>query len=328
MKNTVLALGAAVLAADSERLLAQDATLTGTPAATTEQIMQSIARDEPPPASTGQIQSDPAAASSAEKMVAPALPDSDSTPAESTGAVSPQPSTPSGRPSDVDAKTVEAAAEILKGLGVTRPSADRLREGESDETTPTQLFNEAEVRRLLSKDPTVVYQVVYQGTPLPDPMVVPWIRNRRVLQERFDKAVDALAQGRVTEARSGFEMIIQDFPETDQAVQARVILGKMEKLGKAPPVEPIAALITPRGREVIIQLDPNVRVSAVIVDSNDPNNNLAMVSGRPYRVGDTVRGFPNHKVVKIENSAVEIEVEVRGNTKQFRVPVLAQPRAN
>lgn len=285
------------------------------------------------PESAGEeIQADPAAASSAARIIAPADAPDMTTGEATTASASSVPSMPpsSGRPeapSGPDDVAVEKAAEIMRTLGLVRPPAERLaNSGEADETTPTQLFNEAEIRRLLSADPTVVYQVVYQQTPLPDPMVVPWVRNRRVIQERFDQAVDLIAKGKVTEARERLEAIIQDFPDTEHSKQAEVILEKLSDL-TGPPSEPVKAVLTPKaGPEAIIQLDPNVRVSAVVVDSNNPDNNLAMVSGRTYRAGDSVQNFPNHRIVKIETSAVEVEVEVRGEKKTFRVPVLPQGR--
>lgn len=285
----------------------------------------------------------PTAEQSALKMVAPSVESEESTPSEAPAleaapAATPAPdtaavpaaATPAPRPGDAqfDQVTIDKAAQIMKTLGLVRPPAERLAGGlEKDETTPTELFNEKEVRELLSANPTVLYQVVYDGKPLPDPMIIPWIRNLRVVQERFDEAVDLLAQGRITESKERFNSIVQEFPEAELAKQSREILEKLRTIEaserKVVPQEILPKQLA-RDKAPDIQLDPQVRVSAVVVDTLNPAENRAMVSGRTYRAGETIRGFANHKVVKIEDTSVVIEVEQRGQTKQFQIPVQPQ----
>ncbi|MCX7717788.1 MAG: hypothetical protein N2111_05200 [Candidatus Sumerlaeaceae bacterium] len=293
----------------------------------------------------------PTAEQAALRMVAPSeesgettpseVPAEEAAPAESSApttapaAVAPAPETTASAPASppsgdtqFDQVTIEKAAQIMKTLGLVRPPAERLAGGlEKDETTPTELFNEKEVRQLLSANPTVLYQVVYEGKPLPDPMIVPWIRNLRVVQERYDEAVDLLAQGRIAESKERFESIVQDFPEADVAKQSREILAKLRAIEaserKVVPQEVLPKAVA-KDKAPDIQLDPQVRVTAVVVDTLNPAENRAMVSGRTYRAGETIRGFANHKIVKIEDTSVVIEVEQRGLTKQFQIPVQAQ----
>src|SRR5690606_4461053 len=71
---------------------------------------------------------------------------------------------------------VRSGAELLKMLGLRK--AQLPQEGlELDEETTNPLFDVDAIRRLKGSEPTVVYRVVVEQTPLPDPMIVPWIRQ-------------------------------------------------------------------------------------------------------------------------------------------------------
>lgn len=220
--------------------------------------------------------------------------------------------------STTEAMAIKSMAELLRTVGVRpRPKpADGL---ESEETTAALDFDVDAVRRVIGSEPRVVYRVVIDETPLPDPMIVPWIRNLRLLQEKFDKAVDLLANNRVDEGRTELLAIISDFPNSEHAVQARELLVRLdqEKSSENVPVPVIQKTPPP----VEIQLNPDVRVGSVIADTSDPGMNRAMISGRVYRVGESLRGLPNHVVTAIAEDVVKVEVEVNGNTRTFDLPV-------
>ena len=110
-----------------------------------------------------------------------------------------------------EAKAVKSGAEMLKILGlVPKPKA----EGglESEENNSLSLFDKEAVEKLLGTKPTVVYRVVSEETPLPDPMIIPWIRNVRLIEENFNKAVEKLANNEVDEARAILLDIVTQFP--------------------------------------------------------------------------------------------------------------------
>ena len=223
---------------------------------------------------------------------------------------------------------VESAADLLTKLRIVVPrrtAATGTRE--IDETTPTELFNDEEILRLIGRDPTVLYQVVYKATPIPDPMVVPWVRNAVVLKERFDEALQLLTENKVDQGREALLDIEAQFPESEYAVQAREILKRLREIEAQPtPQTSVRVQATPTATPIQIVIDPNVRISTVIADPARPEDNRVMINGRMYGIGETIREFPNHKVIGITDDDVKIEVEVSGVKKEFAVPV-RQPRA-
>jgi hypothetical protein len=215
---------------------------------------------------------------------------------------------------------VESAADLLTKLRIVMPRT-RVPVGqrEMDEpTTPTQ-FDDVEIEKLIGRNPTVAYQVVYQGTPIPDPMVVPWVRNAVVLKERFDEAIQLLAENKIDLGREALLDIETQFPESDYAAQAREIRRRLDEMKTAPtgPAAPVSLTPTP----VPVNIDPNVRVSTVLIDPTNPAENRVMINRRTYSVGDVVRDFPNHRITQITDETVTIEVDVSGSKKEFAVPV-------
>lgn len=216
---------------------------------------------------------------------------------------------------------VQSGAELLRMLGLQRKSRPAEGPGlESEETTVSALFDVEAVRRLKGDEPTVVYRVLVEETPLPDPMIVPWIQQAKLLQERFDKAVHLLGENHIDEGRQELLGVITDFPESDHAEQAKAILAKLDDLNQADVPAPV--METPQATPTVaIRLSPNIRVGTVIVDPENPNGNLAMIGGKSYRVGDPIYGEPDHKVLSISESVVQIEVEQSGVKEIFDVPV-------
>ena len=224
---------------------------------------------------------------------------------------------------EAEAAAVESMAQLIRQLNVARtPRAAGSRE--MDETTPTQLFDDKQVRGLLGDEPTVVYQVVYRDEPIPDPMVVPWIRNVAVLRERFDEAVESLSQGRVSQGREMLGSIVQEFPNTDYAAQSAALIKKIDELQTPQEIQNLVA--TPGPREPDIVVDPNLSIGSVLYNPSDPAGSRVMIGGRSYGVGDNPRGFSDHKIVNVTERSVEIEVTRRENTRRFTLPV-GQPGA-
>jgi hypothetical protein len=218
---------------------------------------------------------------------------------------------------------IESAADLLTKLRIVAPRRTDAGEREIDETTPTELFDDAKLVELLGQNPTVIYQVIYRATPIPDPMIVPWVRNAVVLKERFDEAIQLLAENKIEQGREALLDIETQFPETEYAVQAREIRNRLQELTtpQAPQATAATARATPTPAPLQINVDPNVRISTVIIDAQNTEENRVMINGRVYAVGDVIRDFPNHKVTAITEDTVTLEVEVSGQTKEFAVPV-------
>lgn len=218
-----------------------------------------------------------------------------------------------------EALAVSSGAELLKLLGLQRNKQTTDGPSELDESTTSSLFDVEAIRRLKGTEPIVVYRVVINDTPLPDPMIVPWIRQAKLLQERFDKAVQLLGENKVDDGRQELLAIVADFPDTDYATQARALLGKLDDLSK--PLTVPTAPVDEEKTTVTVELSPNVQIGTVIVDPQNPTGNRAMIGGRAYKVGDPISGIPNHKVVSISENVVQIEVQQSGVTQIFDVPV-------
>lgn len=217
---------------------------------------------------------------------------------------------------------VKSGAELLKKLNIVAPPKAVVKGvREVDETTPTELFRQEEVRRLLGESPTVVYQVVYDAKPLPDPMIIPWVRNAVVLKERFDEAVALLAQNRLQQGREALLAIITEFPNTEYARQAQELLAKLQEETAQPKDRPAVVQATPTPAPIQIMVDPNIRVGSILVDAKNPEENRVMINGRAYRAGDVIRGFSNHRVVKVMEGTVVLEVEAMGQRKEFTIPI-------
>lgn len=217
-----------------------------------------------------------------------------------------------------EAVAVRSAAELMKMLGV-RPRPKPVLGYESEETTAIQLFDEDAVRKLIASEPTVVYRVVVDDTPIPDPMIVPWIRNARLLQEMFDKALEKLEKGEVDAGRQDLLNIISEFPNTEYAQQASEILKKLAEL--TPQETPSAVVATKTPTPVEININPNVKIGSVLADPQNPADNRVMIGGRGYAAGDKVRGFPDHTIIGITEDVVTVEVQKSGQKKTFDIPV-------
>lgn len=276
------------------------------------------------------LETEPDAARSAEKLVpAPgtAMDSTEQRTLEGTGDVAKPPPLrvqPDGKVSfengttATEAVAIKSAAELMRMLGV-RPPAPKPAQGyESDEESTATKFDVDAIQKLIGREPTVVYRVVVDGTPLPDPMIVPWIRNQKLLEENFNKAMEKLANNELEEGRSLLLDIVTQYPNTDYGQQAREILDKIIQI-QTPPVKKEAAAKTPA--PVDIQINPSVKIGTVIADPSNPEGNRVMINGKVYKVGDAVYNFPNHRITAIAEDKVTVEVEQQGQKKQFDVPV-------
>lgn len=271
---------------------------------------------------------------SAMKMVAPvgaSLTSTDERELATTDAVAQAPSlavsqdgviAPSGP--DAEAKGIKSAADLLLALKIVkRPTPKAVGTREIDEqATQTKLYNEEEFRRFLGKDPTVMYQVVYKGEPLPDPMIVPWIRSVVVLQERFDEAVELLANQQIQRGTEILLDIQTNYPDTEYGRQAGAILLRLRDITQ-PVATPAPQVTAPQKTPTVtdVRMDPKVKISTVITDPSDEAQNRVMINGKTYAPGETVRDFDNHKVVRVTDDAVTMEVEQAGQKREFVVPV-------
>ncbi|MGI8907820.1 MAG: hypothetical protein ACR2IE_15170 [Candidatus Sumerlaeaceae bacterium] len=304
----------------------ETATVTPVPAAPTA----AAAEAEPTSDTVTALQTDAEAASSAEKILpvpGSTLESTEQRSLDGAASVAQPPSVqlkPDGSVvlndgQSSEAVAVKSAAELLKMLGL-KPPAPRPAEGyESDEESTATKFDVDAIQRLIGREPTVVYRVVVDNTPLPDPMIVPWIRNQKLLEETFNKAIEKLANNELDDGRAMLLDILTQYPNTEYAQQAKEILEKINQVAAAGPPKKSTFIKAPA--PVDIQINPNVKVGTVIADPANSADNRVMINGRVYKIGDAIRSFPNHKVVGITEDSVTLEVELSGQKRSFDVPV-------
>lgn len=227
-----------------------------------------------------------------------------------------------------EALAIKSGAELLRLLGVNRAKAPAKGEGEVDEAKASSLFDVNAVKRLKGDEPTVVYRIVVDQKPLPDPMIVPWIRQAKLVQERFDRAVEMLANNNVSQGREELLAIASEFPDNEYADQARELLRKLDDLSEKPAV-PVAKVEETTTTTINIRLNPEVKIGTVIVDAETPSGNRVMIGGRSYKVGDKLAFInPAHTVTSITQDNVGIEVTQDGQKESFILPVRPDTGSN
>lgn len=226
-----------------------------------------------------------------------------------------------------ESMAVQSGAELLRLLGVNKKAAPAPGQAEADEQTNASLFDVSAVKRLKGAEPTVVYRVVVDNKPLQDPMIVPWIRQAKMVQERFDRAVEMLANNNVSQGREELLAIASEFPDNEYADQARELLKKINDINEKP-VAPVAK-IDNTTTTINIRLNPEVKVGTVVVDAENASGNRVMIGGKTYKVGDKVAFVnPPHTVVAITQDSVSIEVLQDNQKETFILPVRPDSGSN
>ena len=295
------------------------------------------------PPALGQVrdQADPAAEAQARQLLVPtgeSLKTTEETELTTTAPVAQGPSVVfSGEPlklppgETTESLAVKSGAEIMRKLGIVVPAGQRAEAGsrEKDEpTTPTQLFDEEQVRRLIGDNPTVVYRVLYDDRVLPDPMIVPWIRNSVVLKDRFDEAVQLISEQKFREGKEALLAIEAEFPNSEYAAKGREIVRRLDEVAASikPPEKRVETPKTgkagPTPPPMEIRVDPNIKTTAIGYDSGNPRNSVVFINGESYRIGDAIRHYSDHRVVGVSEDAVTFEVEKLGQKKQITVKVI------
>lgn len=272
------------------------------------------------------------AASIAEKMVAPPGAPLESTrdsELNTTQTVAPgpgisiSPQVAGSEQSTTERLAIKTTADLLRQFHIVVPPAKAPGTSEMD-TTVTEAINLSEMLKLVGENPVVLYRVIWENKPLEDPMIVPWVRRAVVLKERFDVALRLLDENRYQEGRDALRAILTEYPDSEYASQAKILLDRLTQLKAPPPPTPkpaatkrAAATPTP----MIIKLDANIKVSSVVIDPSNAAENRVMINRRTYRAGEVLRGFPTTRVKEVTDDSVTLEVQQGDMTKDFKVPL-------
>lgn len=189
----------------------------------------------------------------------------------------------------------------------------RLKEYQEDLENPQSLFTAAEHAAIFGETPAFIYYP--EG---PDPMIIPWVRDRVVAEEMFADAMVAKANNDFEKAKELLNVVREKYPNTTQGQQAPAELNQIERLiadanrpaessetGIAPP--PVAKIMLPQW--------VRQNTTAIIIRENP----VALVGNDFLRTGDPVPRYPSVRVQSIAPSEVvysyqdeEFQVEVSG----------------
>lgn len=174
---------------------------------------------------------------------------------------------------------------------------------------PKRLFKDmSEVERFLNKRP-----VICTVPDAPDPMIIPWVRERVVAESLLADATTAIAAKDYVKARETLKVICEMYPDTPSRPEAERQLGLMS--GSPVGVGGIIDLAPPAMITLPDWVSDNL-TGVVISEGNKP---IALVGNDVLRVGDPVPRYPAVRVKSIAPSEVvfeymdkEIQVEVVG----------------
>jgi len=145
-----------------------------------------------------------------------------------------------------------------------------------------------------------------------DPMVVPFINDKVVLEQLMKRMEESLAANRNNEAMVFAKNIARQFSGTPEAERALIVVADLSSgTSGSTQVDGVAQTV---------ELDKWVRSNtrAILFDSEDP---LVLVGTETLRVGDSVPGYTNHVVEEIRNDSVVYRVSNEYQTRTFEIVV-------
>jgi hypothetical protein len=191
---------------------------------------------------------------------------------------------------------------------------------ESDENSePFKLFNTPEeVKKLLTKEP----KFIYDPGRSPDPMIIPWVRDQLLANEKLDKAKQLFLTKDYESVLQICNDIIENyknFPEIQK--QSEDLLEKTKKEITDARLRPTSKGVD---KETIqqVELPPAVRSGTKGILFSDNGQALALVNDDILSVGDEV---PNNKGVFVEDIKKTGEVIYRYKGVLFPVTVKTLP---
>lgn len=192
---------------------------------------------------------------------------------------------------------------------------------ESDEIAePFKLFNTPEdVKRLLVKEP----KFIYDPKRLPDPMIIPWVRDQLLATEKLDKA----KQYFVSKEYESVLQICNDILENHKNVtgivnQAQTLLDKTKK--EITDAKQKKTIVRQDGeeKEIQVELPSAVRSGTKGILYSGGGKALALINDNIVAIGDEV---PDNKGVFLEEIKSSGEVIFRYKGVLFPVTVKTLP---
>lgn len=221
-----------------------------------------------------------------------------------------------GEQLDVEVMTEEELEEIgttvqdIERMIQLPPPAQLGQEADEDLENPRSIFRDKAVREaLLGPEPDHVY--IPSGI---DPMIIPWVRERIVVEEKlkeardlFDKAQKQItsrdkteemhreAQRTAERAQTILEELQENYPEATQANQVEQLSRSVQqvlamKYTDEGTFDPTRA---PEIEERVVELPPWVieNTDGILLDRDDPRESLVLLDDQLLRPGDRLKRY-------------------------------------
>ena len=146
-----------------------------------------------------------------------------------------------------------------------------------------------------------------------DPMIIPFIYEKVMLEELGKRLEDALLAGNNNLASVVAKNIVRQFPGSPEATRAREVLVNLIDNSSGGDTGPTTNFPVP-------ELDAWVRANtrSILYDSRDPR---VLIDTHVLGRGATVPGYANHVIEDIRTDAVIYRVSNEYQTRTFEVTV-------
>jgi hypothetical protein len=228
----------------------------------------------------------------------------------------------SASPAEIDVTSTDTAVEggmmpIDEGTGM--PAR------EIDEVPPINIFENPEVvkKLLFGRKP-----FVYDDRGFQDPMIIPWIRNKILVQELIAQAQAYRQEAeRMPPSEQRMELLRKALSELKRAIQ----INPTDKLGKMAEAEQeaIRKLMDATGDGTTFKPTPRkdlpkwiiINTRAVIYDQSGENDHKVLLGDDVLGIGEAVPKYPDVKVVEVTRDTVVYEYDGERYPVKVEIPI-------
>jgi hypothetical protein len=231
---------------------------------------------------------------------------------------------PAPSPSPIDLVSTDTAVEGGM-MPIEAEDGGGMPAREMDETAPINIFPNPEVvkRLLFGRKP-----FVYDDRGFQDPMIIPWIRDKILVQELIAQA-QAYRQeaARLPPSEERMELLRKALNELNRAIQ----IDPTDKLGKTAEAEKetIRKLMDATGDGTTFKPTPRkdlpkwiiINTRAVIYDQSGENDHKVLLGDDVLGINGVVPKYPDVKVVEVTRDTIVYEYDGERYPVKVEVPI-------
>jgi len=191
------------------------------------------------------------------------------------------------------------------------PSRARLaRESEEDPSKPKAAFTQEELNKIFSDRPRFIY--FPEGV---DPMIIPWVREAIVAEEKAAEAAVALAAKDFDKAEALWSEIREKFANTTQGQEAPLRIVEVQNAReeanrpKTDPSTETRSTAQPEAPVIVLPDWIEANTNAILLEKS--GNRVVVVQNEFLRVGDSVPRYAGVTVKEIGPSEVTFSYQDR-----------------